>query len=72
MEDSHSNPEGTIESCGDAIVQHAGPLLYCLSYVYVQMQHPEDGGSEVLQIVGILPKHFTESQPRRLKLGNER
>jgi hypothetical protein len=30
--------------------------------------HPEDGGSKVLQNVGILPHCYTGSQPRRLQL----
>jgi len=30
--------------------------------------HPEDGGSQVLQNVGILPYHYTASEPKRPQL----
>jgi hypothetical protein len=30
--------------------------------------HPEDGGRKILQNAGILLKHYTASQPRRLQL----
>jgi hypothetical protein len=32
--------------------------------------HPEDGGSYVFRIVGILPQHYTASQPRRPRLAS--
>jgi len=32
--------------------------------------HPEDGGSMDLWNVGILPRHYTESQPKRPRLAS--
>jgi len=35
-----------------------------LGYNFISL-HPEDGGSLDLRNVGILPQHYTASQPRR-------
>jgi hypothetical protein len=35
---------------------------------YSHALHPEDGGSNVLRNVGVLPQHHTVSQPRRWRL----
>jgi hypothetical protein len=34
----------------------------------VKIPHPEDGGSKVLRNVGILPHHYTPSEPTRRRL----
>jgi len=36
----------------------------------VELNHPEDAGSKVLQNVGIQSQYYTASQPRRLQLSN--
>jgi len=36
--------------------------------LHLQSLHPEDGDSLDLQNVGVLPQHFTASQPKRRRL----
>jgi len=42
-------------------------LWYCV-VLWQDTNHPEDGGTTVLQNTGILTQHYMISQPRRLRL----
>jgi hypothetical protein len=37
----------------------------CCLHLHFTSFHPDDGGSMDLRKVGILPQHYTASQPRR-------
>jgi len=43
-------------------------LYMCPFFPHCHSLHPEDGGSNVIQNVGILPQHYMATQPRRPQL----
>jgi hypothetical protein len=51
----------TVAMCHVEVFRVVTPCSVVVGYL-----HPEDGGSMDLWNVGIIPQHYTESQPRRL------
>jgi len=57
-----------VTPCRVAVGYHHFGGLYCLHF----QLHPEDGSSNVLRNVGVLPEHYTASQSRKPRFESSR